>query len=173
MQKTINISMMEGTEVEKLLSQLPAIPKTDSVFIVTIQPKADNFIEEEQKYSLNFFGLDSAIKIQDFQNFYVNFNNEARTSPHFLSFQGIKSINKVDSFYDQNQKNFVILMKKKDSDERLGFLVGKNQNNEYILQAMFPAKIFNSINQKSYNPSIILEEIMKNKDAYESVLFID
>ncbi len=159
-------------EAEKLLAQVPPIPKTDSVFVVTIQQKSENQIDEHQKYALNFFGFDTTIKIPDFQNFYVNFNNEARTTAHFLSFQGIKSIVKVDSFYDQNLKNMVILSKK-NSGDIIGFLIAKNQSNEYILHGIFPAKIFNMINPKSYNPASVLEDILKNKDQYENVLFID
>jgi hypothetical protein len=159
-------------EAEKLLAQVPPIPKTDVIFVVTIQQKSDNSIDENQKYALNFFGFDTPIKINDFQNFYVNFNNEARTSAHFLSFQGIKAIVKVDSFYDQNQKSVVILSKKK-SGAIIGYLVAKNQNNDYILHGVYPAKIFNMINPKSYNPASVLEDILKNKDQYENVLFID
>ena len=42
-----------------------------------------------------------------------------------------------------------------------------------MLHAIFPAKIFNDINPKTYNPREVLEDILKNKGEYENVMMID
>lgn len=159
-------------EIKKMMEELPAIPKTDIIFSVVIHAKSDDLDEEINNYTFNFYGFDTPIKVEDFQNFYVNFNNETRTNPHLLSFQGIKSIDKVDSFYDTSQKTIIILSTKK-SGEMIGYFIGKNQKNEDMLHAIFPAKIFNDINPKTYNPREVLEDILKNKSEYENVMMID